>query len=167
MREKDVLLTTFIKRKFSKIKNNNFTKSNLTKKGNRARWEKPKSNGSSKYKGVSWRKDCNKWTANITVGGKHKRLGVFKTEELAAEAYNKAVDEFWDGEGFKISLEKICVKLEIIFLIKILTTQEMLINMAIEELETTLICRINFLLEKELMANYIRRNILIVKKKQL
>ena len=29
---KDVLLTTFIKRKFSKIKNNNFTKSNLTKK---------------------------------------------------------------------------------------------------------------------------------------
>lgn len=99
---KDVLLTTFIKKgSFQKIKNNNFTKSNLTKKGNRARWEKPKSNGSSKYKGVSWRKDCNKWTANITVGGKHKRLGVFKTEELAAEAYNKAVDEFWDGEGFK------------------------------------------------------------------
>lgn len=99
---KDVLLTTFIKKgSFQKIKNNNFTKSNLTKKGNRARWEKPKSNGSSKYKGVSWRKDCNKWTANITVGGKHKRLGVFKTEELAAKAYNKAVDEFWDGEGFK------------------------------------------------------------------
>lgn len=99
---KDVLLTTFIKKgSFQKIKNNDFTKSNLTKKGNRARWEKPKSNGSSKYKGVSWRKDCNKWTANITVGGKHKRLGVFKTEELAAKAYNKAVDDFWDGEGFK------------------------------------------------------------------
>lgn len=99
---KDVLLTTFIKKgSFQKIKNNDFTKPNLTTKGNRARWEKPKSNGSSKYKGVNWRKDCNKWTANITIEGKHKRLGVFKTEELAAKAYNKAVDEFWDGEGFK------------------------------------------------------------------
>jgi len=99
---KDVLLTTFIKKgSFQKIKNNDFTKPNLTTKGNRARWEKPKSNGSSKYKGVSWRKDCNKWTANITIEGKHKRLGVFKTEELAAKAYNKAVDEFWNGEGFK------------------------------------------------------------------
>ncbi|HDE0387677.1 TPA: AP2 domain-containing protein [Staphylococcus aureus] len=99
---KDVLLTTFIKRgSYQKIKNNDFTKSNLTTKGNRSRWEKPKSNGSSKYKGVNWRKDCNKWTANITVEGKQKRLGVFKTEELAAKAYNKAVDELWDGEGFK------------------------------------------------------------------
>ncbi|MCG9812095.1 MULTISPECIES: AP2 domain-containing protein [Staphylococcus] len=99
---KGVLLTTFIKEgSFQKNKNNNFTKSNLTTKGNRSRWGKPKSNGSSKYKGVNWRKDCNKWTANINVEGNQKRLGIFKTEELAAEAYNKAVDEFWGGEGFK------------------------------------------------------------------
>lgn len=98
----DVLLTTFIQKgSFQKIKNNNFTKSNLTTKGNRSRWEKPKSNSSSKYKGVSWRKDANKWVAKINVDGKPKHLGLFETEDLAAKAYNHAVDEFWEGDGFK------------------------------------------------------------------
>ena len=44
---------------------------------------------SSKYKGVYWRKDCEKWHAQIMINGKQKHLGYFTSEEEAAEAYNK------------------------------------------------------------------------------
>ena len=39
----------------------------------------------SEYKGVSFHKASNKWIARITINGKRKYLGLFKTEE---EAYN-------------------------------------------------------------------------------
>lgn len=55
-----------------------------------------KSSGtSSKYKGVHWRKDRERWTAQIKVDGKCIRLGCFDSEEDAALAYNrKAVELF-------------------------------------------------------------------------
>lgn len=44
----------------------------------------------SKFKGVSWRKDIDKWTAYIGQGGKKHNLGCFHSEIAAAEAYNRA-----------------------------------------------------------------------------
>lgn len=48
----------------------------------------PKS--TSGFKGVCWRKDCNKWQAYINVNSKRISLGMFKNIEDAAEAYKKA-----------------------------------------------------------------------------
>jgi len=45
---------------------------------------------SSKYKGVSRRKDCKKWEAYIVVNGKKKHLGDFDSEIDAACAYYRA-----------------------------------------------------------------------------
>lgn len=45
---------------------------------------------SSKYKGVSWQPSKRKWWAYIGTGKNFKHLGRYATEELAAEAYNKA-----------------------------------------------------------------------------
>lgn len=46
----------------------------------------------SKYKGVSWDKQKNKWRVTITAGGRQKHLGFFPKdqEEEAAKAYNEA-----------------------------------------------------------------------------
>lgn len=45
---------------------------------------------SSKYKGVIWQPDRHKWCACLVSGKKRHFLGRYATEELAAEAYNKA-----------------------------------------------------------------------------
>jgi len=42
---------------------------------------------SSQYKGVCWRKQNQKWVAQITIDGKNKHLGLFPTEEAAHQAY--------------------------------------------------------------------------------
>jgi len=42
---------------------------------------------SSKYKGVCWHKQNQKWVAQITIDGKNKYLGLFPTEEAAHQAY--------------------------------------------------------------------------------
>lgn len=49
---------------------------------------------SSKYKGVSFNKASNKWRAYITIKGSQKHLGLFKTEEEAYEARQKALKEY-------------------------------------------------------------------------
>lgn len=46
-------------------------------------------NSSSKYKGVYYRKDTNKWQASICINGKTKHLGVFLNELDAHKAWLK------------------------------------------------------------------------------
>ena len=46
---------------------------------------------SSKYKGVNWDKNRNKWKSQITINGKQKYLGLFKCELEAHHAYQKAL----------------------------------------------------------------------------
>lgn len=49
------------------------------------------SNSSSKLKGVSFRKDRNKWLAKITRMGVAYHIGLFETKEQASEAYRNAM----------------------------------------------------------------------------
>ena len=44
---------------------------------------------SSKYKGVSFDKKCNKWRSEVSLNKKHYYLGMFENESDAAMAYNK------------------------------------------------------------------------------
>ena len=50
-------------------------------------------NCSSKYKGVCWDKQKNKWRASIRINSKTKNLGLFTNEEEAYECYKKKYDE--------------------------------------------------------------------------
>ncbi len=73
-------------------------------KGNGAN-KKPKKNGSSKYKGVSFRKRCidNPWEASVESAGKNYYLGNFKTEIEAAKAYDAKAKELF-GEFAKLNM---------------------------------------------------------------
>lgn len=53
--------------------------------------------GASGVLGVSRRPDCDRWHARIYVGGRLKYLGLFKTSELAHEAYVNAKRELHQG----------------------------------------------------------------------
>jgi hypothetical protein len=48
---------------------------------------------SSKYKGVYWAEDRNKWRARIFINGKDKCLGQFECELEASKVYQKALKE--------------------------------------------------------------------------
>jgi len=48
----------------------------------------------SKYTGVSWRKDNKKWRAIFVNGGKPFGLGCYNTEEEARYAYQEAVKQY-------------------------------------------------------------------------
>lgn len=50
---------------------------------------------SSKYKGVCWDKNRNKWSAGIMKEGKQYNLGRFDSELNAALAYDQKAKEFW------------------------------------------------------------------------
>ena len=56
---------------------------------------KKHSDGSSVYKGVSYKKRLSKWTAQMHMNGKQTYLGVFTSEREAAEAYNAAALEHY------------------------------------------------------------------------
>jgi len=47
-------------------------------------------NSRSKYKGVAWKVENNKWQARIRIGTGQHHLGLYDTEEDAAHAYNVA-----------------------------------------------------------------------------
>lgn len=57
---------------------------------------------SSKYKGVHWRKDINKWVARISHRNKRIHLGCFDDEREAAKAYNEKALELW-GEFARLN----------------------------------------------------------------
>ncbi len=54
---------------------------------------KDRINGSSKYVGVHWCKNINKWISRIYINGKKKHLGIFDNELLASESYKIALNE--------------------------------------------------------------------------
>jgi hypothetical protein len=56
---------------------------------NRKKWE----GTTSKYLGVSWHNNTNKWSAQITINRKHIYLGSFKIEDEAYEAWRACVVE--------------------------------------------------------------------------
>ncbi|MEB6263623.1 AP2 domain-containing protein [Mammaliicoccus sciuri] len=98
---KHIQLAQFLlKNSFQKLKNNYFTKDNLSTKGSSGRWQKPRHDSKSKYKGVSWNKNQNKWFAFIKLNGKNKHLGYFVNEDKAGEAYNQAIMTFLEGNGY-------------------------------------------------------------------
>jgi hypothetical protein len=47
----------------------------------------------SKYTGVSFRKDRNKWAAEIKINGKRIKLGHYSIEEDAHLAYQAALNK--------------------------------------------------------------------------
>ena len=47
-------------------------------------------NNTSGFKGVTWHRARQKWQAQIQANGEHIHLGLFKTAEAAAHAYDKA-----------------------------------------------------------------------------
>lgn len=58
-------------------------------------FNQPSRGGSSIYRGVSWEKRRKNWISEIYLNGKKKYLGSFKTQEKAAEAYNKAAELYY------------------------------------------------------------------------
>jgi hypothetical protein len=44
----------------------------------------------SRYKGVYWKKDMQKWAASIQIDARRRHLGYFEDETTAAKAYDKA-----------------------------------------------------------------------------
>lgn len=52
--------------------------------------KRPQKNGSSPYKGVSWKKEQSKWSSRIQANGKLRHLGYFLSELEAARAYDAA-----------------------------------------------------------------------------
>ena len=53
-------------------------------------------NKTSKYCGVSWDSHKNRWKASIRVNSKQRTIGVFKIEEDAKKAYEKALLQLKD-----------------------------------------------------------------------
>jgi hypothetical protein len=56
----------------------------------------------SKFKGVSWDKRRERWLANITMDRKMRRLGSFRDELAAAQAYDEAARELF-GEYARVN----------------------------------------------------------------
>lgn len=71
---------------------------NLRIVSNRQNQQNKKNKGTSKYPGVSWQKQTNKWVAHIRLNGKSKYLGSFIDEREAAKSYEKACRELCGEE---------------------------------------------------------------------
>lgn len=78
------------------------TNMRLATKSENQRNKKPKTNGTSEYLGVCWSKKENKWLAQINIPNVRKRIGVFKSEENAAIAYNILAEKHY-GEFANIN----------------------------------------------------------------
>jgi len=58
-------------------------------------FNQPQRKGTSRFKGVSFRKDCHKWEAQIRLKGKALRLGMYEDEEQAARVYDRKARELY------------------------------------------------------------------------
>lgn len=65
--------------------------------------QRPQIGRTSKYKGVHWNKRGGNWKSEIKMNGKSKWSRVFKTEQEAVIAYNKAAKELF-GEFANINI---------------------------------------------------------------
>jgi hypothetical protein len=70
--------------------NNAWSNLRLATRAQNAANSKLKSNNTSEFRGVSKERECERWRAEIRLGGKRKYLGCFKTKEEAALAYSTA-----------------------------------------------------------------------------
>jgi len=70
-----------------------------------ARNRGPNRNSSSRYKGVSWKKDCNKWYVRIKYEGRSVYLGRYDDETEAATAYDRKAQELF-GEFAYLNFAK-------------------------------------------------------------
>ena len=57
----------------------------------------------SGFKGIYWRKDKNKWQAQIQINYKVFYLGLFKNKFEAAETYNEAAKQYF-GEFARLNI---------------------------------------------------------------
>ena len=55
----------------------------------------PSKDRTSKYKGVSWSKEKERWHVAININGKTKVVGKFKEEKYAAQKYNEYAKKFY------------------------------------------------------------------------
>lgn len=67
---------------------------------------KKRTKTSSSYRGVSFVKSQNKWRAGIEVNGKSINLGLFKTEDDAADAYNRAARTHFGDVAYQNQIGK-------------------------------------------------------------
>ena len=66
--------------------------------------ERPRVGCSSRFKGVCWHKQKEKWRAQIMVNQHNIHLGLFTSEAEAASAYNQAHEQHFPGirEGINL-----------------------------------------------------------------
>ena len=76
---------------------NNMT-TNLQLITNKKNTSKDRKNKTSKYTGVSWHKQSNKWLAQFRENGSVKYLGTFESEEEAKDAYNTSQEKSYSEE---------------------------------------------------------------------
>ena len=76
---------------------NNMT-TNLQLITNKKNTSKDRKNKTSKYTGVSWHKQSNKWLAQFKENGTTKYLGTFESEEEARDAYNASQERSYSEE---------------------------------------------------------------------
>jgi hypothetical protein len=74
---------------------------NLQLIANKKNTSKDRKNKTSKYTGVSWHKQSNKWLAQFKENGKVNYLGTFETEEEARDAYNTSQEIIYSEEDMK------------------------------------------------------------------